>query len=971
MEKIKEVLHIGHKKHDEETQPEGQVPASVTQPTTEPSSSTAPLYTTPAAEKKEHGVLRQILNPGGEKYDSAAFGDNATTTLGSPENPAELVTDPGVEKQDHPVARQIFNPDGNKYDPVAFGTTAHATGDIGVPASGSAPLATVDPDVKLETDPEQKKHEHSILRQILNPGGDKYSEESYGVTAHAAAEPSDATSTAAATTDSHVGRDAALAGTGGAVVGGVAAAAEHKQHSDNAASPNTVPSEVIASQKEAHVAPEAAANPEAVVEKSAVESELLSKVPEAPAVDATTSSTGAAGSSAAATAIPAAVIASQQKAHTEPEAAANPEAVAEKSAVEKELLSKVHETTTAPTTSQEEPSAAARAIVPVAAASAVTGDSLASHTNDSSIPASKDLEQINKPTGANDVEAATYTYSSTPVGIGASTVQADVNSIANLSARPEGEGVAADAPSLGVVHGHAIHDVEQDAGAASVGAVASTAAAQQVNQPRADNDIADATVVERSYPVGTTEAASSSLAAEPQHSSALPIAAAATAGGVAGAGLAAHSAAAHEPATTENEGTSAAVGSEHNSEKKPSIIDKILHPFHHKEKEHTPTVSAADSVKEPANDFPAPAIVQEPTPTALPVAAAAPLAAGLPAHADHGSSPIQTTTNTLSGVPSTGGASAPITSGPHISPVVNDLDPNVPLDSKSVPLVGATAAAGTYQEAGTSAATGTTAAEGTSAAIGTSALGTSGVDGTSAATGSTASSAAPVTTDRAAPAPTVAALGAATEAGIVPGTISTWQKPSPLPERPGQTAEIPATHPSHTTANPTTATLANTAAPVTTGTSAASHGADKNEGISAADTVTEPANEFPAPATVIEPTPTALPAATAAPLAAGLPADPDHTSSTGTTALPHMSDKHERKLQKAREEEAEIGGDRGAETKPSLIEKILHPFHHKDKEHDLPLPTTVAGEPVDSSTHDAAVAAAQKAPHTAHPASST
>jgi hypothetical protein len=84
-----------------------------------------------------------------------------------------------------------------------------------------------------------------------------------------------------------------------------------------------------------------------------------------------------------------------------------------------------------------------------------------------------------------------------------------------------------------------------------------------------------------------------------------------------------------------------------------------------------------------------------------------------------------------------------------------------------------------------------------------------------------------------------------------------------------------------------------------------------------------------------------------------------------------MSDKHERKLQKAREEEAEIGGDRGAETKPSLIEKILHPFHHKDQEHDLPLPTTVAGEPVDSSTHDAAVAAAQKAPHTAHPASST
>jgi hypothetical protein len=53
--------HIGHKKHDEETQTETQVDASGTQPTTESSSNTAPLYTTPAAEKKEPGVLRQIL----------------------------------------------------------------------------------------------------------------------------------------------------------------------------------------------------------------------------------------------------------------------------------------------------------------------------------------------------------------------------------------------------------------------------------------------------------------------------------------------------------------------------------------------------------------------------------------------------------------------------------------------------------------------------------------------------------------------------------------------------------------------------------------------------------------------------------------------------------------------------------------------------------------------------------------------
>jgi len=85
-----------------------------------------------------------------------------------------------------------------------------------------------------------------------------------------------------------------------------------------------------------------------------------------------------------------------------------------------------------------------------------------------------------------------------------------------------------------------------------------------------------------------------------------------------------------------------------------------------------------------------------------------------------------------------------------------------------------------------------------------------------ATSSSTAKTSAPATTTSAAPAPTVAAVGATTEAGIVPGTISTWQKPSPLPTQPGQTVEIAATDPSYGTANPTTATIANTAAPATT-----------------------------------------------------------------------------------------------------------------------------------------------------------
>lgn len=39
---------------------------------------------------------------------------------------ATLVTD--TDKKDHTILRQIFNPSGNKRDDVAFGTTAQVTG---------------------------------------------------------------------------------------------------------------------------------------------------------------------------------------------------------------------------------------------------------------------------------------------------------------------------------------------------------------------------------------------------------------------------------------------------------------------------------------------------------------------------------------------------------------------------------------------------------------------------------------------------------------------------------------------------------------------------------------------------------------------------------------------------------------------------------------------------------------------------
>ncbi|EMC92128.1 carbohydrate-binding module family 48 protein [Baudoinia panamericana UAMH 10762] len=134
-----------------------------------------------------------------------------------------------------------------------------------------------------------------------------------------------------------------------------------------AASPPPVVEE---SQHMAHVDPEASANPTALQEKSAMEQELESKVPEAPATSESTTggvsaallSGGALGnttqqmagqqpleSRGTGASPPAVVEESQHIAHADPEASANPTAVQEKSAMEQELESKVPE---APATSE-------------------------------------------------------------------------------------------------------------------------------------------------------------------------------------------------------------------------------------------------------------------------------------------------------------------------------------------------------------------------------------------------------------------------------------------------------------------------------------------------------------------------------------------------------------------------------------------------------------------------------------------
>lgn len=101
-----------------------------------------------------------------------------------------------------------------------------------------------------------------------------------------------------------------------------------------------VPEVVKESQEQAGVGPEASAVPEEVKEKSAVEKELLSEVPVAPATSEGTAGEGTAGDGTAKD-TPEVVKESIAESGQSPEAAGNEEAVLEKKAVEKELLSEI------------------------------------------------------------------------------------------------------------------------------------------------------------------------------------------------------------------------------------------------------------------------------------------------------------------------------------------------------------------------------------------------------------------------------------------------------------------------------------------------------------------------------------------------------------------------------------------------------------------------------------------------------
>lgn len=87
------------------------------------------LHTTDDGHKKDHSILRQVLNPGDDKvsdsayrfrnsvidmkdqYDEQRYGTTATT---QPPDPNKMQTHP-EHKKDHTILQQITNPNHEKY----------------------------------------------------------------------------------------------------------------------------------------------------------------------------------------------------------------------------------------------------------------------------------------------------------------------------------------------------------------------------------------------------------------------------------------------------------------------------------------------------------------------------------------------------------------------------------------------------------------------------------------------------------------------------------------------------------------------------------------------------------------------------------------------------------------------------------------------------------------------------------------
>lgn len=246
MDKLKNLLHPGGKKDDEVMYGDEETRrASVGNSGKAPQQETPTLHTKDEAHKNDHSIMRQVLNPGDDKYDEQRYGSTATT---QPPDPSQMRTHPEHQK-DHTILGQILNPNHEKYEERMFQETGATGGDRKGSVTAHPAPAAIPQDAELKTAPGEKKKEHTILRQILNPHGDKFDDQAFGQNATVAGESSSAAgpSSAAAGSgisstlpdrsvqqstmgdNSHLGRDAAVAGGAGAVGAGAYEASKHHQ----------------------------------------------------------------------------------------------------------------------------------------------------------------------------------------------------------------------------------------------------------------------------------------------------------------------------------------------------------------------------------------------------------------------------------------------------------------------------------------------------------------------------------------------------------------------------------------------------------------------------------------------------------------------------------------------------------------------------------------------------------------------
>jgi hypothetical protein len=176
-----------------------------------------------------------------------------------------------------------------------------------------------------------------------------------------------------------------------------------------------VPEVVKESQEEAGVAPEASAIPAEVTEKSAIEKELLKEVPVAPSTSEGTAGKGTDKSeSTAAKDTPEVVKESIAESGQSPEAAANEEAVLEKKAVEKELLSEIKPETSTGESAPQITSTGTSGGLNAPASAAVAGKPTESRdVSPGTVPGSH-TETQTAPTVTSGVATATTDKTSTP-----------------------------------------------------------------------------------------------------------------------------------------------------------------------------------------------------------------------------------------------------------------------------------------------------------------------------------------------------------------------------------------------------------------------------------------------------------------------------------------------------------------------------------------------------------------------------